>query len=290
MNNCRAGLYSFAPTTTWLHETGMASPPLLVMLGLTLPDSRILSGIASIGLTLANIAIILPHLRQPILDSMQALEGTPAHKQGTLEQIIAPSPDSATQPVDLLAESPVLVSILPCKSEHQNPPLACSATVNSVCSTDMEPPRCTNIESEVTPLTKLLPRAAKTDDDEIPPQIYPSLDADSSERCAGFSRLFAREGRGPLYIPLPVPDAMEVAFFDAEEVALSNSDLSEGSSVAACEKYTILKEHSATEDYGPASGKACIHDILSMLVLNRALSRRVSLSLSTFQPHKGALK
>ncbi|KAF8552524.1 hypothetical protein OG21DRAFT_114399 [Imleria badia] len=259
MNNCRAGLYSFASTTTWLHETGMASPPLLVMLGLTLPDSRILSGIASIGLTLANIAIILPHLRQPILDSMHALEGALAHEKSTQEQIITLSPDKfeATQPVDLPAESPVLAPVPPCDKEHQSPSLACSATVKSACSADAEPPGCPNVESEVAPQTKLLPPAAKTDDDQVPSQIQHSLDAESSERrvSSSLSHLFLREGRSPLYIPLPVPDAMEVAFFDTEDATLSDSDLGEECSVAAYVQDNVPREHSTTEECGRISGK-----------------------------------
>ncbi|KIJ65778.1 hypothetical protein HYDPIDRAFT_109785 [Hydnomerulius pinastri MD-312] len=58
------GLYSFTTIDAWLRAIGVASPPDLVAYGLALPDARILKGIASIGLTLENIAEIAPHLRQ----------------------------------------------------------------------------------------------------------------------------------------------------------------------------------------------------------------------------------
>ena len=236
----------------------MASPPFLVMLGLTLPDSRILSGIASIGLTLANIAIILPHLRQPVLDSMRAREGALAHKQTAENQTnVAPDVPNATPPVDLTVGNPVLTPVSPCEREHQNPPLPCSATVKSVCSAAIGPLECLNVDSEVAPHTTLLPPAGKTNDGQTPPEIYHSLDADSSGRRVSASHLFSREGRDALYIPLPVPDAAEVAFFDTEDVTLSNHDLGEECPVAACEQRTVPEEHSTIEDSGPIS-EACI--------------------------------
>lgn len=284
MNNCRAGLYSFASTTTWLHETGMASPPFLVMLGLTLPDSRILSGIASIGLTLANIAIILPHLRQPILDSMRACEGALAHEQTAKEQTdLASDVPNATQPIDLNVGNSVLTPVSPCESEDQSLPLPCSGTVKSVCSAVIEPLECLNVDSEVAPHTTLLPPTGKTYDGQIPPKIPPSLDADSSERGVSASRLFAQEGRDVLHIPLPVPDAAEVAFFDTEDAAVSNGDLGEECPVAVCEQHTVPEEHSTIEDNGPLSVQACIHSAYLLLTLTRSRvsSRMVGLSLST---------
>lgn len=237
----------------------MASPPFLVMLGLTLPDSRILDGVASIGLTLANIAIILPYLRQPILDSMHAREGVLA-QQNSQEQInLAPDPPNATEPVDLNVENPVLTSVSPCEKEHQSPPLTCGATVRPVCSVITEPLVCSNVDSEVTPHTTLLPPAGKIDDDQVPPQIYHSPDAGSGERHISSGNLFAREGRDALYIPLPVPDAVEVAFFDTEVAALSNSDLGEEYPAAACEQHSAPGEHSTTEDSRPIAGKVSIH-------------------------------
>lgn len=282
MNNCRAGLYSFTSTTTWLHEIGIASPPLLVTLGLTLPDSRMLNGIASTGLTLANIAIILPHLRQPVLDSIHPLEDVLVYEQSTKKQTIAP-PDrfNAAQPVDLVAGSPVLASVPPSKEEHKSPPLACSATVKSVYTADTEPLGCTNVEFDVAPHTILLRLTTKTNDDHMPPHVLPSLDADTSEMRVSPSHLFAREGRGALYIPLPVPDAEEVAFFDTEEDnTLSNSDPDERCSAAAWEQHADFEEHSIVEDDGLTFEEVCIHNVslLPMLMVDRVLTRIVNLS------------
>ncbi|KAF8135579.1 hypothetical protein EV363DRAFT_1396059 [Boletus edulis] len=262
MNNCRAGLYSFASTTAWLHKIGVASPPLLVMLGLTLPDSRILSGIASIGLTLANIAIILPHLRQPILDSIHP------HEQSTKEQTnLSPDRSNATQPVDLDAERSVLAPVFPSEREHQSPPLTCSATLKSVRSADTELLGYPNVEPEAAPQTMLLPPAEKTVDSQTSPQISHSPDADSSDRHVRSNHLFTREGRGALYTPLPVPDAEEIAFFDTENATLSNNDPGEECSAAACEWHTVPGGHPTIEYCGLKDGK-----------------------LQTFQAHKGMLK
>ncbi|KAF8441365.1 hypothetical protein L210DRAFT_2069171 [Boletus edulis BED1] len=262
MNNCRAGLYSFASTTAWLHKIGVASPPLLVMLGLTLPDSRILSGIASIGLTLANIAIILPHLRQPILDSIHP------HEQSTKEQTnLSPDRSNATQPVELDAERLVLAPVLPSEREHQSPPLTCSATLKSVRSADTELLGYPNVEPEAAPQTMLLPPAEKTDDNQTSPHTSHSPDADSSDRHVSSNHLFTREGRSALYTPLPVPDAEEIAFFDTENATLSNNDPGEECSAAACEWHTVPGGHPTIEYCGLKDGK-----------------------LQTFQAHKGMLK
>jgi hypothetical protein len=77
------GLYSFTPTTTWLLDNGVASSPALVAQGLTLPDSRILNGTAAIGLTLAGIASVAPHLRRSMLDNIRSGSGNLAQKDGT---------------------------------------------------------------------------------------------------------------------------------------------------------------------------------------------------------------
>ncbi|KIJ06357.1 hypothetical protein PAXINDRAFT_20449 [Paxillus involutus ATCC 200175] len=77
------GLYSFTPTTTWLLDNGVASSPALVAQGLTLPDSRILNGTAGIGLTLAGIASVAPHLRRSMLDNIRSGSGNLAQKDGT---------------------------------------------------------------------------------------------------------------------------------------------------------------------------------------------------------------
>jgi hypothetical protein len=261
----------------------MASPPFLVMLGLTLPDSRILRGVASIGLTLANIAIILPYLRQRILDSMHAREGALVHEQTAKEQTnLASDAPNATQPVDLHVGNSVLTPVsAPCEKEHQSPALPCSATVKSVCSAVMEPFGCLNVDPEVTPHTTLLPPVGKTDDGQIPPKIPPSLDADSSEMHVSASHLFAREGRDALYIPLPVPDTAEVAFFDSEDATLPNGD-----------RHTVPEEHSTIEDNGLLSVKACIHGVYLLLTLtpSRVSSGIVGLSLPIPQAHKCALK
>lgn len=291
MNNCRAGLYSFASTTTWLHETGIASPPLLVMLGLTLPDSRILSGIASIGLTLANIAIILPHLRQPILDSMHVVEGALTHEQSFQEQInLSPDKFNAAQSVDLPAEGPVLASASPFEKEHESPTLTRSATVKSMCSADTAPLGCPNVKCEVAPQTELLSPAEETGD-PTPLQIYPYLGADSSEGHVSFSHLFARKSRSPLYILLPVPDAEEVAFFDTEDATSSNSDLGEEFPVSVYKQHTAPEED-IVQDHGLISEKACIHSVLLLprLTASRALNRMVNLLPPILRAHKKALK
>lgn len=203
MNNCRAGLYSFAPTTTWLHKMGMASPPSLVMFGLALPDSRILSGIASIGLTLANIAIILPHLRQPLLDSIR----------------------NAQSPVPTLASST--------DRECESLPLDSSTTLEPTIA---EPLECLDIDSKVASesYTTLVLSDDTTDDDQAPPQVHSFPDTDSHENLVGSNFPLAREGRSALHIPLPVPDEAEVAFFDSTELSLSSPDLQEKCTVAAC--------------------------------------------------------
>ncbi|KAH0827616.1 hypothetical protein J3R83DRAFT_4342 [Lanmaoa asiatica] len=229
----------------------MASPPSLVTLGLTLPDSRILCGIAGIGLTLVNIAIILPHLRQSILDSIHAPESAPAHEQSTQEQIDLSDGSNATQLVDLNVKSLTVASVSPCDRQHQSPPLTCSATVKSVCSVVTEPFGCLGVDSQVALHPILLPPAGKTDNDQILPQTYRSPDVDSSEEHVSSSRLLAQEGRGALHIPLPVPDSAEVAFFDTTDTNLSSRDLGEEYSVAVCEKYSVPEEHSTIELDGP---------------------------------------
>lgn len=249
----RAGLYNFASTMTWLHEAGIASPPFLVVLGLTLPDSRILNGIASIGLTLANIAVILPHLRQPILDSMRAHDCALDAKQ-----INSSDRSNASRPVDLKVESPSLTLVSCCDREHQSPPLTCRVTVKSVCSPVTEPSESLDVDSEVAPHGILLLSGGRTDDDQVSPGVYRSLDADSTEEHVDSSHLLAREDGGSLHIPLPVPDA---AFFDTTDVTLSNRDLGEECPAAPCAQHPVLEEHSTIEINGPTVGKACTHDI-----------------------------
>lgn len=241
----------------------MASPPFLVMLGLTLPDSRILNGIASIGLTLANIAVILPHLRQPVLDSMHARECALADEQSTQEQKDSSDRSNATQPVDLNVGSPSLASVSHHDREYQSPSLSCSATVKSIFSAVTKPSESFN---------------------QVPPQIYHSLDADPIEKHVNSSHLLAREGRGPLHIPLPVPDAAEVVFFDTTDATLSNRDQEEGCPVAPCVQQIVPEEHSTMEINGAISGKACIHNefLLPTLIASRPLSTVVSLSLPIF--------
>lgn len=262
----------------------MASPPFLVMLGLTLPDSRILNGTASIGLTLANIAVILPHLRQPILDSMHARECALADEQSTQELKSSPDRSNATQPVDLNVESPSLASVPPCDRKHQSPPLTCSTTVKSVCSAVTKPSESSDVDPEVAPHATLLLSAGKTDDDQVPPKIHRSLDADSTEKHVYSSYLLAREGRGPLHIPLPVPDAAEVAFFDTTDATLSK----EGCPVAPRVQRYVPEEHSTIEISGAIARKACIHNVflLPTLMVSRLLRRVVSLSLPIFRGHQ----
>ena len=230
----------------------MASPPYLVMLGLTLPDSRILSGIASIGLTLANIANILPHLRQPILDGMHASVDELTREPSTQDQTEL---SSAAQPVDLKVESPALASASPSDSEHQSAPLTCSATVKSVCSAVTEPLKYLDVDPEVAPHAVLLLPAGKTDDD----QTHRSPDVDSTEKLLSSNHLLTRKGRSALHIPLPVPDAVEVAFFDTTDTSLSNPDLDLGEASVACEQHTVPEEDSTIKDDGPIVVKACIH-------------------------------
>lgn len=255
----------------------MASPPSLVMLGLTLPDSRILNGIASIGLTLANIADILPHLRQRILDNIHAHECALADEQSAQEQISSSDGSNSTPPIDLNVESPSHPPVSPCDREHQTPPLACSTTVRSACSAATEPLECLDVDSDIAPQTILLLPAGKTN--EIPPQIHRSPDVDSDEKHVISSHPLARGGRGPLHTPLPVPDAAEVTFFDTTDANLSNRDLREQCSVAPCEQHTAAEEHSTIEIHGPITGKACIHNVfpLPTLMVGTVLSRAVHL-------------
>ncbi|KAF9240393.1 hypothetical protein BU15DRAFT_61413 [Melanogaster broomeanus] len=77
------GLYSFTPITPWLLDSGLASPATLVAQGLTLPDSRILNGIAGIGLTLTDIASIASYLRQSMVNNIRSSDGNLALYDGT---------------------------------------------------------------------------------------------------------------------------------------------------------------------------------------------------------------
>ena len=231
----------------------MASPPSLVMLGLTLPDSRILVGIAGIGLTLTNIAIILPYLRQPIPDSIRVGEGAPAHEQSTQEETgLSSHAADVTQPVDLKMESPALAPASPYDEEHQNTSLPCSASAESVRSVVPEPLECLGAGSEVAPVRKT---------EDITSEIHRSLDVDSSEKLVGFNRLLMREGRSPLQIPLPVPNATEVAFFDCTGTSSSIRDLDLGEESAACEQHTDPEEDYTIQDDGLIAIKVriCTH-------------------------------
>lgn len=239
----------------------MASPPSLVMLGLTLPDSRILVGIAGIGLTLTNIAIILPYLRQPIPDSIRVGEGAPAHEQSTQEETgLSSHAADVTQPVDLKMESPALAPASPYDEEHQNTSLPCSASAESVRSVVPEPLECLGAGSEVAPqAVLLLGPVGKTED--ITSEIHRSPDVDSSEKLVGFNRLLMREGRSPLQIPLPVPNATEVAFFDCTGTSSSIRDLDLGEESAACEQHTDPEEDYTIQDDGLIAIKVriCTH-------------------------------
>ncbi|KAG9316473.1 hypothetical protein JVU11DRAFT_2509 [Chiua virens] len=252
MNNCRVGLYSFLSTSCWLGEKGVASPPSLVALGLTLPDSRMLSGIASIGLTLINIAIILPHLRQPILDSVHAAsESAPAREQSIQEQVESSLEAlNATQSVSLNVECLVLASILQDDAERQSPPLPCSATVKSACSAATGPPEALDVDIDAGPPATLLPTA---NDDDLTSR---SPDTGFSPRPSSLSFLLARGGRDALHIPLPVPDDLEVAFFDATDAASYDDGLGEACPVVDCNQDIAPAEPSTTEYHDVLFGES----------------------------------
>ena len=217
---------------------GTASPPYLVMLGLVLPDSRMLSGIASIGLTLANIAIILPYLRQPLLDSMHASEGAPAHVGGTQDQLELSSDKSpATQPAEPSVETLIPTSASP--RDNPSAPLVCTAPAKPVRSPVTEPLECLDVNTEVAPLSILPPSSGKTEDDQ-PPQ--------SDRPLTNSNPLLTRDGRSALCIPLPVPDAAEIAFFDSAETMSFNLDLD--LEEASAEQDALLEEDSSMEDDG----------------------------------------
>lgn len=250
MNNCRAGLYGFAAITTWLRETGVASPPFLVMLGLTLPDSRILNGIAGIGLTLANIANILPRLRQPML---HASEGALTHERNVPERtVLFVDESNATQSVDIKLDSPALALASPCDREYQ----CDSATVKFVRSEVTEHLECLAVDSK----TVVLLPAWKVDDDQIPPQVHCSPDVD---KVISPNNPLMREGQRTLRIPLPAPNA-EVSFFNTTDASLSDRDLD----LTAREQHTGLEEDdSASEEEEQIATKAGFTPIVHLQML-----------------------